>query len=187
MSVTLHTSHGPLKFELFCHSAPLACRNFLALCASGAYNETVFTRNISGFMIQGGSIDRTLKSATPAQSIYASNYFADEVTPEHRFDRRGVLAMAARSGQPNTNCMQFFITYKEAPHLNNVNTIFGQLLHRSAQGSSDTADDETLACLERLPVDDKHRPIKPIKIQSVDIHANPFAEANEQTDGLGLR
>jgi cyclophilin family peptidyl-prolyl cis-trans isomerase len=34
--------------------APRACENFLALSASGYYNDTLFHRNIKGFMVQGG-------------------------------------------------------------------------------------------------------------------------------------
>ena len=33
---------------------PRACENFLALAASGYYDQTVFHRNIKGFMVQGG-------------------------------------------------------------------------------------------------------------------------------------
>lgn len=50
MSVTLHTDIGNLKLELFCDSAPKACKNFLALCASGYYDGCVFHRNIKGFI-----------------------------------------------------------------------------------------------------------------------------------------
>lgn len=32
--------------------APKAAENFLALCASGYYDGTIFHRNIKGFMIQ---------------------------------------------------------------------------------------------------------------------------------------
>ena len=34
MSVTLHTTLGALKLELYCADAPKSCENFLALCAS---------------------------------------------------------------------------------------------------------------------------------------------------------
>ena len=54
MSVTLHTSHGDLKVEVYCDLTPRTAENFLALCACGYYNETVFHRNMKGFMIQGG-------------------------------------------------------------------------------------------------------------------------------------
>lgn len=33
MSVTLETSHGKMKIELYCELVPLGCKNFLALCA----------------------------------------------------------------------------------------------------------------------------------------------------------
>ncbi len=46
MSVTLVTSHGKMKFELFCEDCPLASKNFLALCGSGYYNNSVFHRSM---------------------------------------------------------------------------------------------------------------------------------------------
>ena len=48
-SVTLHTSLGDLKLEVFCEEVPRTAENFLALCASGYYNETIFHRNIRGY------------------------------------------------------------------------------------------------------------------------------------------
>lgn len=50
----MHTSLGEIKIEVFCEEVPRAAENFLALCASGYYNDTIFHRNIRGFMIQGG-------------------------------------------------------------------------------------------------------------------------------------
>jgi len=67
---------------------------------------------------------------------------------------------------PHTNGSQFFITYGPAPHLNNVNTIFGRVIHGM----------EVLQAMERIPGDDKDRPLHEIKIQKVTIHANPIAE-----------
>ncbi len=51
MSVTLHTSHGNIKIELHCELVPLACKNFLALCGSGYYNNSIFHRNIKQFIV----------------------------------------------------------------------------------------------------------------------------------------
>lgn len=51
MSVTLHTSHGDIKLELFCELTPKTCKNFLALCAKKFYDNTIFHRNIPGFII----------------------------------------------------------------------------------------------------------------------------------------
>ncbi|KAI7387332.1 hypothetical protein KC336_g17561, partial [Hortaea werneckii] len=55
MSVTLHTTHGPIKLELFCQACPKTTYNFLALCASSGYDGSPFHRLIPNFMIQGGS------------------------------------------------------------------------------------------------------------------------------------
>ena len=54
MAVTLHTNYGDMKLEVFCDAVPVASENFMALCASGYYDGTVFHRNIKGFLVQGG-------------------------------------------------------------------------------------------------------------------------------------
>ena len=55
-------------------------QNFLALCASQYYDNTVFHRNIPGFMIQGGDPTGTGKGGA---SIYGKPFqdeFVDELT-----------------------------------------------------------------------------------------------------------
>jgi peptidyl-prolyl cis-trans isomerase-like 3 len=74
MSVTLHTTHGPLKIELYCEHTPATCKNFLALCAKGYYNNTIFHRNVSRFLIQGGDPTGTGKGGS---SIYGGAPFKD--------------------------------------------------------------------------------------------------------------
>eukprot|EP01133_Synstelium_polycarpum_P000373 gene373-435_t len=59
MSVTLHTSLGDIKVEVFCDSVPQTAENFLALCASNYYDGTHFHRNIRTFMVQGGDPTNT--------------------------------------------------------------------------------------------------------------------------------
>lgn len=55
--------------------AIFCAQNFLALCASGYYDGTVFHRNIKGFMIQGGDPTGTGKGGT---SIWGKK-FNDEI------------------------------------------------------------------------------------------------------------
>ena len=52
MSVTVHTTVGDLKLELFCQQTPKSCENFLALCGTDYYNNCVFVRNIKSFMVR---------------------------------------------------------------------------------------------------------------------------------------
>ena len=163
MSVTLRTSHGKIKFELFCEEAPVATKNFLALCASGYYDNTIFHRNIKGFIVQGGDPTGTGKGGA---SIYGKT-FDDEINANLKHDKRGIVSMA-NSG-PNTNASQFFITYAKHSHLNGNYTIFGRVIEGL----------ESLDVMEREPVDTKDRPLNEIKLYSVIIHANPIADKEQ--------
>jgi peptidyl-prolyl cis-trans isomerase-like 3 len=161
MAVTLHTSLGDIKLEIYCDLCPRASENFLALAASGQYNGTKFHRNMAGFMVQGGDPTGTGKGG---ECIWGGK-FEDEIIRELSFDRRGVLAMANRG--PDTNAAQFFITYTPQTHLNLKYTIFGQIIDGH----------NTLDAIERVPVaGKKHRPVDDILIKNITIHANPLAK-----------
>ena len=64
MSVTLHTDLGDIKVEVNCNDVKKAAYNFLALCASGYYDNTLIHRNIKGFMVQMGDPTGTGKGGT---------------------------------------------------------------------------------------------------------------------------
>ncbi|KAF9069007.1 peptidyl-prolyl cis-trans isomerase-like 3, partial [Rhodocollybia butyracea] len=160
-SVTLHTTHGDLKIELFCEAVPKASENFLALCASNYYDGCIFHRNIKGFMIQTGDPSGSGKGG---QSIWGKP-FADEVRSTLKFNARGVVAMA-NSGV-DTNKSQFFIVYSKQSHLDGKYTIFGKVIDGA---------DSTLDAMERVPVV-KNRPVSEIKLTHITIHANPIADA----------
>lgn len=160
MAVVLHTSLGEIKLELCCDSAPRTSYNFLALAASGAYDNTLFHRNIKGFMIQGGDPTGTGKGGA---SIWGGK-FADEFHPDNKHSKRGILSMA-NSG-PGTNGAQFFLTYAKAAHLDGAYTVFGRVI--------DGLD--VLDAMERTAVDEKHRPKAAILLERITIHANPIAD-----------
>lgn len=162
MSVTLHTTLGDVKIELYCELTPRTCENFLALAASNYYDGTLFHRNIKGFMVQGGDPTGTGKGG---RSIFGTpnGKFPDEIVDSLKHSRRGIVSMA-NSG-PNTNGSQFFITYKAHAHLNGKYTVFGQVIDGM----------DTLDRLEKLPVDAGDKPRQEVKINKVTIHANPLA------------
>lgn len=122
MSVTLHTDLGPLKIEIFCEAVPKTAENFLALCASGYYDDCPFHRSIKTFMVQTG--DGELGNGKGGKSIWGGK-FEDEIRPALRHNARGVVSMA-NSG-PGTNGSQFFIAYGSHPHLDGLNTVFGKV------------------------------------------------------------
>jgi peptidylprolyl isomerase len=110
---------GEFVVQLFDDQAPKTVNNFVFLARNGFYDGTTFHRVLDGFMAQGGDPTGTGMGGPGYQ-------FEDEFSPELTFDRAGLLAMA-NSG-PNTNGSQFFITYAPTPHLNNMHTIFGEVI-----------------------------------------------------------
>ena len=73
-------------------------------------------------MIQGGDPTGTGRGG---ESIWGKP-FKDECTPELKFDKLGLLAMA--NAGPGTNGSQFFITTVKTPWLNGRHTIFGKVI-----------------------------------------------------------
>ena len=120
--MVIESNRGTIEVELFCKAAPLACENFIRLAEKGYYNGVIFHRVIKDFMIQGGDPAGTGRGG---ESIWGKP-FKDECTPELKFDKPGLLAMA--NAGPNTNGSQFFITTVNTPWLNGRHTIFGKVV-----------------------------------------------------------
>lgn len=164
MSVTLHTSYGDLKIELFCELAPLACKNFLGLAASGKYTNTNFHRCIQSFLIQGG--DTTNNNGKGGETIY-DEAFPCEFHPSLQHNKRGIIGMATKPKEPNQCLSQFYIIFSPQEHLNGQSTVFGSVIDGF----------DVLDSLETIEVTPNGKPINtPPSIIDVTIHANPFAE-----------
>jgi peptidylprolyl isomerase len=146
--VVFETTQGVIEFKLFPNIAPKTCENFVGLVEKGYYDGVVFHRIIPQFMIQGGDPTGTGRGG---KSIWGRP-FEDEVTPDVRFDKTGLLAMA--NAGPGTNGSQFFITTAKTPWLNMRHTIFGEV----AVGY------EVVQKLEQVPTDGGDRPVDEQKI-----------------------
>ncbi|MCA9398435.1 MAG: peptidylprolyl isomerase [Candidatus Omnitrophica bacterium] len=120
----LETSQGTIELKLYPDRAPKAVENFVELINQNYYDGVIFHRVIKNFMIQGGDPTGTGRGG---ESIWG-DVFENEVHPDLKFDRKGLLAMANRG--PDTNGSQFFIT-TAAPidHLNTGYTIFGEVIN----------------------------------------------------------
>jgi cyclophilin family peptidyl-prolyl cis-trans isomerase len=120
--VVIETSMGNIEVSLFHSKTPKTVENFEGLAKKGYYNGVTFHRVIDNFMIQGGDPTGT---GGGGASIYGKD-FEDEISPDLKFDKAGLLAMANRG--PGTNGSQFFITLAPTPWLNTHHTIFGEVV-----------------------------------------------------------
>lgn len=160
-----YTSMGNIVCRLFVQDAPKTVANFIGLAtgtkawtdpATGKprrgplYSNTTFHRVIPNFMIQGGDPMGTGMGQPGYQ-------FDDEISPNHSFDKPGILAMA-NSG-PNTNGSQFFITTTPQQRLDGRYSIFGEVV-----SGQDVVD-----AISNVPTGVNDKPLTPVKLVRVVI------------------
>lgn len=108
---------GKIVIEMAADKAPYTVSNFLNLARNKFYDGVTFHRVIKDFMAQGGD---------PEGKGYGG--------PGYKFDDeqsglpnvRAAISMA--NAGPNTNGSQFFIIYRDQPHLNGKHTVFGKVV-----------------------------------------------------------
>ncbi|HAV61892.1 MAG TPA: hypothetical protein DCY13_05965 [Verrucomicrobiales bacterium] len=125
---------GEFACRLDFEKAPRTVANFVGLAEGGLpyvdfrrghverrqfYDGTKFHRVVAGFVIQGGS-PNGLGSDGPGYT------FRDEFDPALRHSRAGMLSMA-NSGL-HSNGSQFFVTLAATPWLDDVHSVFGEVI-----------------------------------------------------------
>jgi peptidyl-prolyl cis-trans isomerase A (cyclophilin A) len=168
---TLSTSAGDIRLKLFPNHAPKTVANFVELAEGNRewtdprtgqktqdplYDDTIFHRVISGFMIQGGD---PLGTGTGGPGYR----FNDEIHPELAFTKPYLLAMA--NAGPGTNGSQFFVTVAATTWLTGKHTIFGEV-----------ADDESRQVVDKIAgtqTGAQDRPVNDIVIEKITFERVP--------------
>lgn len=155
-TVTLQTSLGNIKLELWPQDAPKTVANFLKLAESGFYDNTAFHRVIPDFMIQGG--DPLSKDDNPLNDgTGGPGYMFEDEINSHKLVR-GTLAMA--NAGPNTNGSQFFIVTADAtPWLDGKHTVFGQVLDGM----------DVVLLISQVERDSNDRPLEKVTVEKVAV------------------
>lgn len=114
--VTLKTSKGDMKIELFTAVAPFTVQSFIKLAQKDFFDSTKFHRVVPNFVIQGGD---------PTSTGYGGPDYSQRSESSPLTYETGILGMAS-SGK-DTEGSQFFITHSATPHLDGRYTIFGRV------------------------------------------------------------
>jgi peptidyl-prolyl cis-trans isomerase A (cyclophilin A) len=171
--MTLHTTLGDIKLNLFGNHAPNTVKIITSLATGELewtdpvtgetkeepfYDGVVFHRIIKQFMLQGG--DRTgTGSGGPGFN------FDDEIHPELDFTKPYILAMAnaGKIAGRGTNGSQFFITTVPTTWLQGKHTIFGEV--------ADDASKQVVDAIEAVQTDGRDKPLEDVVINSVDVES----------------
>ena len=146
------TTMGTMTVEFFTSDAPVTVNNFINLAKDGYYNDIIFHRVISGFMIQGGDPSGT---GHGDMGKYPGYKFEDELDNQRPYEK-GILAMA--NAGPNTNGSQFFIMHVDYP-LPYQYTIFGKV----------TDGLDVIDKIASVETGEGDRPVNDVVIESVEI------------------
>ena len=124
-TVRFHTNIGDIDVVLTPDTAPKTVANFLNYLSKGAYTNSIFHRDVPGFVIQGGGFQLIDHNVTAvAEDPPVVNEF--NVT-----NARGTIAMAKLGTDPNSATSQWFFNLaNNASQLDGQNggfTVFGHV------------------------------------------------------------
>ena len=154
-TAVIKTSMGDMSIEFFTEDAPMTVNNFINLSRDGYYDNVIFHRVISGFMIQGGDPSGT---GHGEMGKYPGYKFEDELNNQRSYDK-GILAMA--NAGPDTNGSQFFIMHVDYP-LPYQYTIFGYV----------TEGLDVIDKIASVETGDGDKPINDVVIETIEVKEN---------------
>ena len=148
--VQWYTSMGDFRVQLREDLVPVTVQNFVDLTTDEFYDDLIFHRVISNFMIQDGCPNGN-GSGGPGYT------FDDEFHPDLRHDQPGILSMA-NSG-PNTNGSQYFITVEPTTWLDDVHSVFGKVMDGM----------DVVYAISEVETDNNDKPLVDVVIDSIRV------------------
>jgi cyclophilin family peptidyl-prolyl cis-trans isomerase len=134
-TVRFDTSDGPINVELFDARAPQTVANFLTYALSGAYDNSIFHRLVSNFVIQGGGF--TFDASSPSLPPISTN-----PPVQNEFgasNTKGTIAMALVGSDINSGTDEFFFNLvNNSSSLDSQKfTVFGKIVGSNDQSVLD--------------------------------------------------
>ncbi len=148
----LKTTKWNIKIFLETKKTPITANNFIALIKKWYYNWTIFHRVIKDFMIQWWD---PKWNWTWWESIYGDR-FEDEFHKD-LLNKKFTISMA--NAWKNTNWSQFFINVVDNVHLNNVHTVFWEVIEWQ----------ENVLSISKVKTWENNKPEKEVKIINAEV------------------
>lgn len=157
--VEIVTDFGTMTAQFFYEDAPETVANFIELVKDGFYNQLMFHRIETGYLILGGCPRGDGTGIRPDGKRIAAEF-------NTRPHQKGSISMALLEDDPDSASCQFFICYTQQKEWDGRYTIFAQLI-----------GDESFATLDRLmatPTDEFGRPQQTLYIRSARLTNAPY-------------
>ena len=160
-----HTSMGDFEITLREDLVPMTVGNFVDLTNSNFYDNLIFHRVISDFMIQDGC---------PLGNGYGGPGYTipDEFHPGINYNEPYVLGMA--NAGPNTGGSQYFITVEPTAWLNGGYSAYGHV----------TLGSEIVEEISEVPTNTNDKPLTDVVIDSIRIMTPQLDDYTPQEDTL---
>ncbi len=152
--------YGIMIAELYPDVAPITVENFKSLVKDKFYDGIIFHRVIKDFMIQTGDPTGTGMGGSEKE---IKGEFKNNGVENNLSHTRGVLSMARRGGNPDTEetmnsaSSQFFIVHQDSDFLDGNYASFGKLLNGY----------DVLDKIATTETNSSDKPLKDIKMNTV--------------------
>lgn len=152
--------YGIMIAELYPDVAPITVENFKSLVKDKFYDGIIFHRVIKDFMIQTGDPTGTGMGGSEKE---IKGEFKNNGVENNLSHERGVLSMARRGGNPDTEetmnsaSSQFFIVHKDSNFLDGNYASFGKLLNGY----------DVLDSIATTATNSNDKPLKDIKMNTI--------------------
>ena len=133
-------NNDKIYVDLFEETAPITVANFCHLIDINFYEDTIFHRNIKGFMCQGGAYTMPAENTIGEKHVnytipgeFTNNGFKNDISHV-----AGTISMA-RTDDPNSANTQFFICDADSTFLDDNYASFGRV-----------SDEQSLELIKKL-------------------------------------
>lgn len=159
--VRVETSLGSFVIALDAEHAPISTANFLGYVRSGHYNNTIFHRVVTGFVVQGGGY--TLSGREKPIGPVIRNESRNGL-----LNRRSTVALA-RFSDPHSAAAQFFVNLTDNAALDPPADGWGYAVFGTVVEGMEVVDKIGQVPTGAAGVFDEEAPLEPVVLKTVEL------------------